>query len=238
MLSHAIDWMEMAATVVEALLLVRVVALKLYRVYAFITLYCVLNVLFDGVSWYEGWQSEPAANIFIYSLFLFSLLYPFVAWDAFEESKAQVGKLRRLQTIRMVSGLFLTGICALLVGLTVQPSDAQGNSTMAPFMGVFLLTGAASAGAAFLWFLYRFTRTQKIAIARNTFVWTIFFIAAFVLAILDCLETMIRGLISALAADIAGVVLLTANLGLLTWCILSLRAVPSDVAQAPEKARL
>ncbi len=226
----------MATTVVEAVLVVRVVALKLYRIYAFITLYCVLNVLFDGVSWYEGWRSEPAANIFVYSLFFFALLYPFVAWDAVEESKALLGKVRRLQTVRMVSGLFLTGICALLIALTVQPTDAQGNSSIAPFMGVFLLTGAASAGAAFLWFLYRFTRAQKIAMAHNTFVWTIFFIVAFCLAILGCLETLIRGLIPALAGDIAGMVLLTANLGLLAWCIVSLKAAPSDVAHEPENA--
>lgn len=238
MLSHAIDWMQMATTVVEAVLLVRVVALKLYRIYAFITLYCVLNVLFDAVSWYVGWQSAGAANIFIYSLFFFAVLYPFAAWDAFEESKALLGKLRRMQTVRMASGLFLTAICALVVVLVAQPTDEQGNSSVAAFLGVFLLTGAASAGAAFLWFLYRFTRAQKIAIAHNTFVWTIFFIAAFLLAILDCLETIIRGLIPAVAGDIAGVVLLTLDLGLLAWCIISLKAAPSDVAQAGEKARL
>lgn len=236
MLSHAIDWMQMATTVVEAVLLVRVVALKLYRIYAFITLYCALSVLFDGVSWYEGWQSQPAANVYICSLFFFTLLFPFVAWDAFEESKAQLGKLRRLQTVRMVSGLFLTGIFALLIALAL-PSDAQGSSNMAAFMGLFLLTGAASGGAAFLWFLYRFTRAQKIAVAHNTFVWTIFFIAAFCLVILNCLEAMIRGLIPTLAGDIAGIAVLTGNLALLAWCIFSLKSAPKDVAQAPEKAR-
>jgi hypothetical protein len=107
---------------------------------------------------------------------------------------------------------------------------------MGAFMGVFLLTGAASAGAAFLWFLYRFARAQKIIIAHNTFVWTIFFIASFLLAILDCMEVMIQALIPAAAADIASVVLLTLNLALLGWCIISLKAVPADVASASENA--
>jgi hypothetical protein len=236
MLKHAIDWMQMGTTVVEGLLLLRVVSLKLYRIYIFVTLYCALNLLFDAVSWYVGWDAPEAENIFIYSLYFFALLNPFVAWDVFEESKAQIGKLRRMQTIRMASGLFLTGICALVVGIYVQPTDAQGNSTIGPFMGVFLLTGAASAGAAFLWFLYRFARTQKIAIAHNTFVWTVFFIVSFLLSILDCMEVMIRALIPAAAADIAGVVLLTVNLALLAWCIFSLKAVPSDVASASENA--
>lgn len=236
MLTHAINWMQIATTLVEALLLLRVVALKLYRIYLFITIFCTLNVLFDGVSWYVGWASHEAGNIFVYTLFFFALLYPFVAWDAFEESKAQVAKLRRLQTIRMVSGLLLTAICALLIGLFVQPADADGNSAMAPYMGVFLLTGSASGAAAFLWFLYRFAKAQKIVMAHNTSVWAIFFIIASLLQILDCLEIMIRGLIPEMASDLGGMVLLTLNLALLAWCIFSLKAAPSDVAPAQEKA--
>jgi hypothetical protein len=47
---------------------------------------------------------------------------------------------------------------------------------------------------------------------------------------------MIQALIPAAAADIASVVLLTLNLALLGWCIISLKAVPADVASASENA--
>ena len=226
----------MGLTVVEGLLLFRILSLKLYRVYAFITLYCALNLLFDGASWYVGWEAPEAATIFIYSLFFFALLYPLVAWDTFEESKTQLAKLRRAQTIRLVSGLFITGLCALLIGLNLEPTDPHGNSTLAVFIGVFLLTGSASACAAFLWFMYRFIRTQKIVIAHNTFVWAVYFMLALSLAIVDCMAVLIRPLIPAAAGDITGLVLLTLDLGLLGWCIVRLKAVPPDVASAPEKA--
>lgn len=236
MLTQAINWMQMGATVVEALLLLRVAGLKLYRIYLFITLFCALNVLFDGVMWYVGWDSREAANVFIYSLFFYTVLFPFAAWDALEESKAQMAKVRRLQTLRMVSGLFLTGICALIVVFSLDPEDIHGNSARAVYMGLFLLTGAASGAAAFLWFLYRYARAQKIVLAHNTSVWTMFFMLIAVLQILDCLADMTRGLIPDKAADIGAMVLLALNVVLLGWCIFALKPVPRDVQQAAEKA--
>ena len=238
MLKHAIEWLQMVVTVVEGLLLLRVLSLKLHRVYAFITLYCVLNLFFDAVSWYLGWDAPETGRIFIYSLFLFAVLYPFTAWDVFEESKALVAKLRRLQMIRLASGLFITCLCALLVGLTIEPADASGNSLLLPFVGVFLVTGSASACAAFLWFMYRFTRTNKITLAHNTIIWIVFFILALSLQIVDCMAELIRSLIPPLAADVTGVVLLSLELPVLAWCILRLKTIPSDVPSAPEKASL
>jgi hypothetical protein len=236
MLKHAIDWAQMVVTVVEALLLVRVVAVKLYRVYAFITLYCVVNVFFDAASWYFGWQSKESERIFIYSLFFLTVLYPLVVWDVFEESKAQVAKLRRLQAVRLVSGLFLTGICAMLLGLNLDTTDAKGNSTLAAFLGIFLLTGSASASAAFIWVVRRFVRAQKIALAHNTVVWMVFFFLVFSLQIVDCMLTILRAFVPDAAADIAGLFLLSLELLVLAWCILRLKPVPSDVASERENA--
>lgn len=238
MLKHAIEWLQMAVTVVEGLLLLRVLSLKLHRVYVFITLYCVLNLFFDAASWYLGWETPETGHVFIYSLFFFAPLYPLAAWDVFEESKTLLAKLRRLQMIRLVSGLFITCLCALLLGLTIEPTDTSGNSIMAAFLGVFLLTGSASACAAFLWFMHRFIRTNKLAIAHNTSIWTIFFMLALSLQIVDCLAEFIRSLIPPLASDLTSLVLLLLDLAVLTWCILRLRAVASDVPSAPEKASL
>lgn len=238
MFKHAIEWMQMVVTVAEALLLVRVFSLKLHRVYAFITLYCALNVLFDAVSWYFGWEAPESGRISTYSLFLFALLYPVVAWDVLEESKAQVAKLRRLQAIRLVSGLCITALCAVLLGFTLDATDASGNSAMPAFLGVFLLTGSASACAAFLWFIQRFVRAQKIVIAHNTAIWILFFILALSLEIVDCMAEILRPFIPAAAADITGLVLLSLELALLGWCILRLKAVASDVPSARENASL
>jgi hypothetical protein len=237
-MKHAIEWLQMAVTVAEGLLLGRVLSLKLHRVYAYITLYCVLNLFFDAASWYLGWEAPETGRIFIYSLFFFAPLYPLAAWDVFEESKAMIGKLRRLQMIRLVSGLLLTSLCALLLGLTIEPTDASGNSMMAPFIGVFLLTGSASACAAFLWFVYRFTRVNKIALAHNTVVWIVFFILALSLEIIDCMVEFIRSLIPALASDLLSIVLLALDFLVLAWCTLRLKAPPSDVPATPEKASL
>lgn len=226
----------MVVTVMEGLLLARVIALKLHRTYAFITLYCVVSVFFDGVSWYLGWQAKESERIFIYSLFFFTVLYPLVVWDIFEESKAQVAKLRRLQAVRLVSGLFLTGICALLLGLNLETTDPKGNSTLAAFLGIFLLTGSASASAAFIWVVRRFVRSQKIVIAHNTWIWMVFFFLVFSLAILDCMGTIARAYIPAVAGDILALLLLLMSFLLLAWCILRLKAVPSDVPSPRENA--
>lgn len=238
MLKHALDWLQMAVTVVEGLLLARVLVLKLHRVYAFITLYCVLNLLFDAASWYFGWQGPESGRIFEFSLFFFAPLYPLAAWDVFEESKAVVGKLRRAQMIRLVSGLLITCLCSLLISLFVEPTDVNGNSLMLLFTGVFLLTGSASACAAFLWFMYRFTRVNKISLAYNTTVWIIFFIVSLVLQIADCMTDFIHSLMPPVVTDIAAVVLLSFDLVLMGWCIARLKTMPSDVPSAPEKARL
>ena len=238
MLKHVIEWLQMVVTVVEGLLLLRVLSLKLHRVYAFITLYCVLNLFFDAASWYLGWETPETGHIFIYSLFFFAPLYPLASWDVFEESKTMLAKLRRLQMIRLVSGLFITCLCALLLGLTIEPTDTSGNPIMAAFIGIFLLTGSASACAAFLWFMYRFIRTNKLGIAHNTVIWMLFFILALTLQIADCLAEFIRSLIPPLASDLTSLVLLSLDSVLFAWCILRLKAVPSDVPSAPEKASL
>ena len=232
MLKQVIDWAQMVVTVVEGLLLVRLLMLKLHRTYAFITLYCVVSVFFDGATWYLGWQSKESEQIFIYSLFFFTVLYPLVVWDVFEESKTQMAKLRRLQTVRLVSGLFLTGICALLLGLNLDATDAKGNSAMPAFMGIFLLTGSASGAAAFIWVARRFVRSQKIALAHNTIIWMIFFFLVFCLQILFCMLTITRGYVAAIVADSIALVLLAVDLLVLAWCILRLKAVPSDAAPA------
>src|SRR3982751_582503 len=96
MLHQASHWTEIAGIAVSALLLCRVLALRLHRVYLFITLVCLLDLLFGGIELWLGDRSQASSRIFLYSRFVYAFVYPMVAWDVFEEMKAQVGKLRRL----------------------------------------------------------------------------------------------------------------------------------------------
>src|SRR4051812_49235861 len=107
MLDETIRWMEIVGTVAEGLLLCRVLALKLHRVYAFLALYCVLELLFDVAAWWLGWQSDGSTKLFFYSRFLYAALFPAMAWDVFEEIKSQAAKFRRLPAARLISGLFV-----------------------------------------------------------------------------------------------------------------------------------
>ncbi len=113
--------MEMVGTVAEGLLVCRILGLKLHRMYAFLTLFCVLNFFFDVVSWWLGWKSQETARVAMYSLFLFAALSPFASWDVFEEVKPQASKLMRLQAVRLVSGLLITAIFGLVLAVSFRP---------------------------------------------------------------------------------------------------------------------
>ena len=49
----------------------------------------------------------------------------------------------------------------------------------------------------------------------------------------DCMVTILRAFIPPLAGDVTALVLLSLDLAVLAWCIVRLRAVPSDPS-APE----
>jgi len=235
MLNQAIHWMQIVGTATDALLLWRVLALKLHRVYVFIALYCVLELFFDVAAWSLGWQSDESTKIYFYSRFLYAALFPAMAWDVFEEVKSQVTKLRRLPAARLVSGLFVTAIFACLMFATVEDKDFNGSSGLVDLVGVFLWAGSCSACLVFVWTLYGAIRTQKIELPRNTSVWLIFFMLTLALAILECGVILFLFKLSSVQQDILTLVFLSFNLGLTAWCIIRLKAVPSHGTAAPEK---
>lgn len=233
MFDQIVDWMSMAVTVAEGLLVGRILGLKLYRMYAFLTLFCVLNLFFDAVSWWLGWKSQETERVEISSLFLFAALAPFAVWDVFEELKPQISKLLRLQAVRLVSGLLITAICGTILGFSFDLKDAQGNSAMNTFLAVFLWTGSASACLTFLWFTYRLIRLQKIELPHNTFVWAMFLLLYLTLSILDCMSSLLRTSINATASDVSAAVLALLEVVLIGWCILRLRPVASHAPAHP-----
>jgi hypothetical protein len=238
MLDETIRWMEMVGTVAEGLLLCRVLALKLHRVYAFLALYCVLELLFDVAAWWLGWQSDGSTRLFFYSRFLYAALFPAMAWDVFEEIKSQAAKLRRLPAARLISGLFVTGVFGCLMFATLEEKDFNGGSGLVDLVGMFLWAGSCSASLVFVWTLYRATRTQKIELPNNTSVWLIFFMLTVVSAILECGVLLFGFKLSVPQQHLVTLVFLSFDLTLTAWCILRLKAVPSHGAATPENVSL
>jgi hypothetical protein len=235
MFDQVVQWMEMAGTVAEGLLVLRIVGLKLYRIYTFVTLFCVLNLFFDAVSWWAGWKSQETERLVTWSLFLFAALAPFAVWEVFEEVKAQAFKLMRLQAIRLVSGLLMTAICGFVLAAFFDMKDAQGNSLLTDALSVMFWTGSAAACLTFLWLTYGMIRAQKIEPPHNTFVWRTFLLLYLALSILESIFLFMRALIGATASNVVEIAMLAFDLALTCWCILRLKAVPSHVPSAPER---
>ncbi len=238
MLSQTIHWMQIVGTVVDGLLVWRVLALKLQRIYTFITLYCVLGFLFDIAAWWLGWESQESARVYYYSRFLYAALIPAMAWDVFEEIKSPIAKLRRLPAARLISGLFITGIFGCLMFATLQAKDVNGSSGVAELVGVFLWAGACSASLVFAGTLYRALRAQKISLPNNTSVWLIFFMLTVIRAILECGVLLFGFKLNSMEQNVVILAFLSFDLALTAWCILRLKAAVSPDAAAPEKVSL
>ncbi len=230
--------MQIVGTIGDALLLCRVLVLKLHRVYTFITLYCVLELLFDVAAWWLGWDSQASMRLYFYSRFLYAALFPAIAWDVFEEIKAQIAKIRRLPTARLISGLFVTGFFACLMSATLQDKDVNGGSGMIALIGVFLWAGSCSASLVFAWTLFRATRVQKIPLPNNTSVWLIFFVLTLLRAILESAVILFGFNLTAAQENIVALVFISFDLALIAWCILRLKAVPVQDTAAPENVSL
>ena len=136
-LGQATYWIEIAAAVVDALLLLRFLMLKLQRTYFFIFLVCLLAVFFDGVGLWLGIQSQESARVSFYSRFLYVFLYPAAAWDVFEEIRAQVAKPRRTALFRLISSLLMATIFGFLVLAFADTGNAGSQGAIA-MLGVVL----------------------------------------------------------------------------------------------------
>ena len=237
MLNQAIQWLQMAGTAAEAILLVRLLTLKLQRLYVFVTLYWAVNLLFDVAQWILGWTSPATVRLQINALFLFAFLFPFAAWDAFEEIKPAIEKIRRVHAPRLISGLFITALLGLIWFISLS-EDAAANASPKDWVGLFVWLGSACACLLFIWKVYRSARKQAIALPRNTVVWAIFFMLTLGQSILQCVVFMARPVLKDPAPDIIESLFLTFELCLYVWCAIKLRPWPSDVTREPEKASI
>ncbi len=237
MLTQANHWIEIAGAAVDALLLCRVLLLKLQRVYLFITLACLLSVFFDVVEVSLWSDSGAAFRVFLCSKFINAFLFPLVGWDVFEEMKSQVSKLRRIAVGKLISGLFFAAVFGFLLALFATPSETNGEPSMLFTVGVVLWAGSSTATLAFLWTLHRAIRAQNMARPNNTFVWLIYWQLVLVAEVLSCFSLLIVFLFrNPMTADVVDLVFDVYGIALTGWCILKLRAVPSGVPSAPANA--
>ncbi|MBV8811307.1 MAG: hypothetical protein JO033_21775 [Acidobacteriaceae bacterium] len=238
MLDQVNHWVDVAATAVDCLLLLRILTLKLFRPYVFVTLFALLAVLFDGVMLWLGPDSREFLRVFLYSRFLYALVFPAVAYDVFEEAKGQVAKFRKLGLRRLVSSIILAAVFGFLVaGFGGVEQESGGDATLAT-VALVVWAAAATASMAFLWSMRRAIRTQKMEVPRNTSVFMVFFSLAFAMELLSCLFDVAIPLLN---APLSGAIQLAINafgIAITTWCILKLRAMPSDMQPEPEKAGL
>jgi hypothetical protein len=230
MLDQATQWMNMAETVLEGLLLCRVLSLRLYKPYTFITLYCLLSVLFDSVSWWAGWTTDAAQQSGTIQSFFFAFLAPLAAWEVFDEIAAQAAKWRRLELGRLISGVLLTLVFALLIFANVDVQDDHGNSLAASLAGLLCWAGCASASLAFLWFTCRSLRAQKIAFAPNAFVWAVFFIGSNLLTVVYCLFVLLAPAIGKTASQGSILLLQCLDTAIMLWCIYKLKRTGTVVS--------
>ncbi|MBV9084584.1 MAG: hypothetical protein JOZ62_18065 [Acidobacteriaceae bacterium] len=239
MLTQANHWMEIVGSAVDALLLCRVLLLRLQRVYVFITLACVLSVFFDVVELSLRSDSRAGFRVFLCSKFIDAFLFPLVGWDVFEEMKSQISNLRRLAVRRLISGLFFASIFGFLVVAFGAPSESGGEPSLLATVGLVLWVGSATATLAFLWSLDKAIRAQNLARPNNTFVWLIFWQLALAAEVLSCFSLLLVALSrNSATADIMDLVFATYGIVITGWCILRLRAVPSSVPSAPANASL
>ena len=228
MLSQVTHWVEIAGTAVDGLLLIRVLMLRLQRVYVFITLACALSLLFDIVTVWLGTGSQASFRVFVYSRFLYVFVYPLTAADVFEEVKDRTSKLRRLALTKLISGLFFAALFGFVLSLFIQ-GEANGEPVVTTTLALVLWAGSSSATLAFLWTLHRGMKLQNIDRPNNTSVWLGFWALTLIAEVLSCFYELLVPFVKAGATDVANLLFLTYGIAITGWCIVRLRAVPSGV---------
>ena len=239
MLNQILNWMLIAGTAADAVLLIRVLTLKLHRVYIFIALDCSLGVLFDAVSLWYGWDSPGAVAAFQYSRLLYAAVIPMIAWDVFEELVTRQPAARQIAATHLRANL-LSGIVfaifLLLVTAAFGEIDGKGFLT---FIGMALWAFAAVLSLNFIWRTVASLHAKNIELPRNTQVWSVFYKLNF--GITSVLVAMIFfGFPSTKSqSDVVTIVSVVFDIAITTWCVLRLqRSAGAQHAASAESSDL
>jgi hypothetical protein len=228
MLDHVTFWVDIAATAADTVLLVRVLQLRLQRIYLFITLACALEVFFDGVQLWLGINSDASQRVFVYSRFLYAFLYPLAAWDAFEEIKNQVSQMRRIAMSRLITAMFFAAVFGFV--LTLLVSGQEGQPVLSTTLAIILWAGSSTATLAFLWSLQRALKNQQFVRPNNTFVWMTFYQLTMIAEVVSCFGGLLASLSNAIVLGVLNICLLVYGLVITVWCAAKLKRMPSDVS--------
>jgi hypothetical protein len=228
MLNQIIYWMNVVSTAADTLLLLRFLLLRLNRAYMFVGLYFVITVLLDAGFWIAGLHTPASDRLFVYSRFVMAVVFPLAAWDIFEEVQDQLGKFRRLHAVRLISGILMAGLFALILSSFVS-SDEQvsGISGTVLESALALWTICAITSAIFLWNMRRSAKGQQIALPLNTRVLWLFFMAILLCEVAQSIEVLVGPLIARFA-DHLEIAFGALNLALVLWCTVRLRRIASN----------
>jgi hypothetical protein len=243
MLSQVNLWAERVGMVFDLVLLLRIMMLRLQRVYLFITLFALLSLFYDGVGLVLGMESEEFSRVVILSRFLYAIVFPLAIWDLFEEAKPLVEKVRRLAMTRMISSLIFISLWGLLIAAFTGDDGDQTHYLMR--LAFVIWTGSVAAALAFLWVMRRGVKANQWQLPRNTAVWFRYFQWMLVVEAASCILDLLLPSIKAMGGQTATLaepiaqtsepVLQVCVMVLTTWCVLKLRAVPSDTSDVPAK---
>ncbi len=237
MLTQVNHWIEAAGVAIDALLLLRILQLRLHRTYLFITLACVVGLFFDSVGLWLGTDSRESVRVFLYSRFLYAFLFPAASYDVWEEVKTQIGRIRKFATFRLVASLTLTAILGLIIA-EFASNEENGSETFVGTFAIILWAAATTASLAFLWSLHRLARAQKIALPNNTAVWLLYYQLSLAGEIIACFLIIIGAQFNGFVTNALDISLNLYGVFITIWCIWKLRALASDVPSAPENASL
>lgn len=236
MLSQLNHWVEIGGVATDALLLLRILQLKLHRTYLFITLACVLALLFDSVTLWLGSQSHESLRVFLYSRLLYAFVFPAAAYDVWEEVKAQVTRFRRFAAYRLVASLTVAALLGLIISGVSGSDEGSGEAVFDTF-AVILWAAASTASLAFLWSMNRAVQAQKIALPGNTAVWLLFYKLLLAEEVLVCFLIIVGQQLSAAVTDGLDLTLNLYGISIMLWCIWKLKGLPAGIS-ASENARL
>lgn len=231
MLDQVILWVDIAGVAAEVLLLMRVLQLRLQRVYLFIALACGLTAFLDLAQLWWGLNSSESQRIFIYSRFLYAAVYPLVAWDAFEEMKPQAMSMRRMAAARFISALFVTAVFGFILTLFMT-ADQDQSGGVSTGMAIILWAGSSAATLAFLFTLQRALKAQHITRPHNTFVWMTFYQLMLIGELVACFSDTVAAVMRAtpLTTGVLEICLLLYSLAITVWCMARLKRIPVDVS--------
>jgi hypothetical protein len=234
MLTQIGHWTEYAAAGIDLALLLRVLGLRLQRTYVFLTLACVLTVLFDAADLSLARDSAERQRVEVYASLLSAFVFPLAAWDVFEELGTVLAALRRIAILRTATSLLMVTFFGVI--LAASHGDDPSGLAFIFTLTLFASTGSATACLMFLWSVHRAMRQQKVAAANNTFVWMVFlrlflFEQAAQWLILLVEETLGRRTSPAFE-EVTQIVLMSYVMAISIWCAVKLKALPKDLPSA------